>query len=350
MPWERLGNLRLLCVLRLAQLQRQEHAGVRFRSTCRTRWCGLPNRELQLGSEMAALGEYQQIKVSVDNGVCVVTLYRPEKHNTFTDVMARELNSVFGAIDQDDSIRAVVLTGEGKVFCAGADLSSGGNTFNYAARTGKSTKRLVSESRDAGGFVSLAIYHCRKPVIAAINGNAVGIGITMTLACDVRVVAEDAKIGFVFVRRGIVAEAASSYFLTRAVGVNKALEWTLTGRVFSPKEEAQSGLFNHILPQQQVLPRALSIAREIADYAAPVSVVLTKRLMWRGLDNNTAEQAHLLDSRCVNWIGQQPDAKEGVMSFLEKRKPKFTMSPTEDLPDFFPWWTEINTAGARAKL
>lgn len=279
----------------------------------------------------------EQTRYEVQNGVATVTLDRPDKLNAFTDVMRKELVDIFEAADQDDSVRVVVVTGAGRAFCAGADLSTGGNTFNNPERRGIAR---TSEHRDGGGQVSLAIFRCRKPVIAAINGPAVGVGITMTLPMDIRVVAEDAKVGFVFARRGIVAEACSSWFLPRIVGISKATELCYTGRVFRASEEANSGLFNYVVKSDEVLEKAMALAKEIADKCSAVSLALTKGLLWHGLSDSDPQTAHLNDSRCIFWAGQQADAYEGVQSFLEKRAAKFPMSPTKDMPDFYPWWVE----------
>ena len=274
------------------------------------------------------------IRVVVSDRVATITLDRPERLNAYTPQMRDELVEAFQSLDRDDAVRVIVVTGAGRAFCAGADLSGdGGATFSH------SDIRLA-DYRDGGGRVTLAIFRCRKPVIAAINGPAVGVGITMTLPMDIRVVAEDAKVGFVFTRRGIVPEACSSWFLQRIVGTSKASELVLTGRVFRASEEASSGLFNYVLPADQVLPKALSLAREIADNTSATSVALSKALLSRGLADPNPETAHLNDSRCIYWAGQQADAREGITSFLEKRPAAFAMSATTDLPEFYPWWTE----------
>jgi enoyl-CoA hydratase/carnithine racemase len=231
----------------------------------------------------------------------------------------------------------VIVTGAGRAFCAGADLEAGGSTFDADAhghRVG------LSGHRDGGGQVTLAIFRCRKPVIAAINGAAVGVGITMTLPMDVRIAAEDAKVGFVFARRGIVPEACSSWFLPRIVGISKAAELCLTGRVFRASDESASGLFNYVLPAKQVLEKARAIAREIADNTSAVSVALARALLWHGLGQPDPQSAHLVDSKCIHWAGRQADCYEGVQAFLEKRPARFTMSAWTGLPDFYPWWTE----------
>jgi enoyl-CoA hydratase/carnithine racemase len=276
---------------------------------------------------------YADIRYDVAARIATITLSRPERLNAFTTLMGEELISAFDEADRDDGVRAVVVTGAGRGFCAGADLGAGGGTFDYAA-----THR--ADHRDGGGQVALAIFRCRKPVIAAINGPAVGVGLTMTLPMDIRIAAADAKVGFVFVRRGIVPEACSSWFLPRVVGIAKATELVYTGRVFQAAEEAESGLFNYVLPTAQVLPRAMQIAREIADNTSATSVALSKALLWHGLADPDPQTAHLRDSRCMHWAGTQKDAYEGVTAFAEKRAPVFTLSATSDMPDFYPWWVE----------
>ncbi len=274
----------------------------------------------------------------ISNGIGTVTLNRPDSLNALSPTMREELIEIFLSADQDDAVRVLVVTGAGKGYCAGADLSSGESTFDYSSKGGK--KASIGEHRDGGGRLALSIFNCRKPVIAAINGAAVGIGITMTLAMDVRVAAKDAKIGFVFARRGVVTEACSSWFLPRIVGISKAAELVYTGRIFRAEEEAGSGLFNHIVPRDEVLPKAMAIAEEIAQNTSAVSVALSKALLWHGLSEDDPQSVHLIESRCFYWAGGQKDATEGVTSFLEKRPPKFTMSPSADMPDFYPWWKE----------
>ncbi|MFO7985028.1 MAG: crotonase/enoyl-CoA hydratase family protein [Desulfatiglandaceae bacterium] len=280
----------------------------------------------------------QHTQYRVEDGVATITLYRPDELNAFTHIMRKELVEIFARVDTDDAVRVAVVTGAGKAFCAGADLSVGGSAFERGNLDGETVS--IGQHRDGGGQVSLAIYGCRKPVIAAINGSAVGIGITMTLPMDIRVAAEDAKIGFVFARRGVVPEACSSWFLPRIVGISKAAELVYTGRVFRAADEVHSGLFNYVLPAQEVVPKAKALAREIAENTSAVSVALSKGLLWHGLVEEDPQSVHLIDSRCFFWAGQEKDAHEGVRSFLEKRSPQFTMSPTQDMPDFYPWWKE----------
>ena len=282
--------------------------------------------------------ELKETLYSVADGIATITLNRPEAMNALTARMGEELVHCLGRADTDDTVRAVVVTGAGeKAYCAGADISGGESGF---VGEGTAERVRIGDYRDGGGQITLALHRLRKPVIAAINGHAVGIGITMTLAMDIRVVAEDAKIGFVFARRGIVPEAASSYFLTRIVGISKAAEFCYTGRGFPAAAEKDSGLFNYVLPRDRVLAKAYELAAEIAENCSGVSVALSKALLWHGLALDDPESAHLIDSKCVLWTSSNADAAEGVMSFLEKRKPNFKLSPTRDMPDFYPWWTE----------
>jgi len=279
-----------------------------------------------------------QTHYEIENSIGIITLNRPDEMNALTHIMRKELIGLFEDADRDDSIRAVVVTGAGRAFCAGADLGSGGSTFDLSQLEGR--KVSLSEHRDGAGQIALSIFSCRKPVIAAINGHAVGAGITMTLPMDIRIVAEDAKIGFVFARRGVVPEACSSWFLPRIVGISKAAELVYTGRVFRAAEEAASGLFSYVVQREQVLSTAMKIAKEISENAAPVSVALSKALLWHGLTEDDPHSVHLIDSRCFYWTGRQRDAHEGIQSFLEKRPPRFTMSVSADMPDFYPWWKE----------
>jgi enoyl-CoA hydratase/carnithine racemase len=227
------------------------------------------------------------------------------------------------------------VTGRGRAFCAGADLSSGSNTFNAAERGTPTDPKLA---RDGGGLLTLRIFESKKPVIAAINGPAVGVGVTMTLAMDIRLAADDARLGFVFARRGLVPEAASSWFLPRAVGISKALEWVYSGRVFPASEALQGGLVRSLHPKDELLPAAREIAREIADNTSAVSIALSRPMLWRMLGADHPMEGHQLDTRGILALGAGPDAKEGVASFLEKRAPEFKMKVSSDMPDFFPWW------------
>jgi enoyl-CoA hydratase/carnithine racemase len=277
-----------------------------------------------------------QTRYEVNEHIAVVTLFRPDQMNAVTPTMRRELIEIFHEADRDDAVRVVVVRGAGKAFCAGADLSAGGSAFDRNVQDGPEV--AIDDHRDGGGQISLAIFECRKPVIGALNGHAVGVGITMTLPMEIRIVSEEAKIGFVFTRRGVVPEACSSWFLPRIVGISKAAEWIYSGRLFLAREEADSGLFTDVVPAEKVLETAMGIAREIADNTSAVSVALSKALLWQGLVEDNPYGVHLTDSRCFFWAGQQEDAYEGVRSFLEKRPPKFSMKVSKDMPGFYPWW------------
>jgi enoyl-CoA hydratase/carnithine racemase len=278
---------------------------------------------------------FEQIIYEVTDRILTITLNRPEKLNAFTDLMREELIEAFDRADADDDIRAVIITGAGRGFCAGFDLSIGGEAFDK--EDGKAT---LEEHRDSGGLLTLRIFESKKPVIGAINGPAVGIGATMTLPMDIRIASENARIGFVFARRGIVPEACSSWFLPRVVGIGQALEWVMSGRVFSAQEALEGGLVSRVLSPDDLLPKAREIAREIADNTSSVSIALTRQLMWRMLGADHPMEAHKLDSKCIFHMGQSPDSYEGVNSFLEKRPADFTMKPSSDMPDFYPWWDE----------
>ena len=273
---------------------------------------------------------FEEIRAETSDGVLTITLNRPERLNAFTETMRRELIAAFDVADADDDVRAVVVTGEGRGFCAGADLAGGGATFDWRERRSADVSDVP---RDGGGQVSLRIYDCTKPVIAAINGPAVGVGITMTLPMDIRLAAEGAKIGFVFTRRGIVPEACSSWFLPRIVGISQAMEWVATGRVFSAQEALAGGLVRSLHPAGELLDAAYELAHEIADNAAPVSVALSRRLLWSMLGADHPREAHEADSRAMFSRGQSDDAREGVTSFLEKRPAAFTDKVSAGLPD-----------------
>jgi enoyl-CoA hydratase/carnithine racemase len=273
----------------------------------------------------------------VSDSIATVTLARPEKMNAFTGVMMRELLDVFDVIDADDAVRAVIVTGDGKAFCAGADLSSGAKTFDDGDWSSTSDD---SVRRDGGGQVTLRIFACKKPVLAAINGAAVGIGATMTLPMDVRLASSAARIGFVFTRRGIVPEACSSWFLPRVVGISRAAEWVYTGRILSADEAASGGLVRTVYAPDELLPAARTLAREIADNTSGVSVALSRQMLWRMLGADHPMQAHRVDSRAIQLRGRSADAHEGVTSFLEKRPAKFSDSVAASLPDVFPEWQD----------
>jgi enoyl-CoA hydratase/carnithine racemase len=277
------------------------------------------------------------LRYEVAEGVATVTLNRPDKLNAVDTVMLEELLEVLERADADDGVRALIVTGAGRAFCAGADLSAGGRTFDRVARR---AGEVPGAHRDGGGRVTLRVFDMKKPLIAAINGPAVGFGITMTLPMDIRIAATSARIGFVFARRGVVPEAASTWFLPRLVGPSQAAEWVYTGRVF-PAEEALAGrLVSRVVPPDRLLPVARELALEIAQNTSAISVALSRQLMWRLLGADHPMEAHRLDSRCMDWTGRSADAYEGVTSFLEKRPPRFAQRPSTDMPSFYPWWPE----------
>ena len=278
--------------------------------------------------------DYDQISYDVDDGIATITLNRPEQLNAFTTQMMREMIDAFGRTDADDSVRAVIVTGSGRAFCAGADLSSGADTF---ARGG-SDVHANGLVRDGGGMLSLRIFDSLKPVIAAINGPAVGVGITMTLPMDVRLASTTTKIGFVFSRRGIVPEACSSWFLPRLVGISKAAEWCYSGRVFDADEAVAAGLTRSVHEPGELLAAARALAMEFAEGTAPVSVALTRQMLWRMLTADHPMEAHRVDSRGIQQRGRSADVREGVESFLAKRPPEFTDRVSDGLPDIFPDW------------
>ena len=282
--------------------------------------------------------EYSEILYEVTDSVATITLHRPERMNAFTGTMMYEVIDAFDQVDADDDVRAVIVTGSGeRAFCAGADLGGGGDTF---ARGGSDIQTKVGVPRDGGGMVSLRIFDCTKPVIGAINGAAVGVGVTMTLPMDIRLAADTARFGFVFARRGIVPEACSSWFLPRLVGISTAAEWCYTGRVFPAAEALERGLVRSVHAPADLLPAAREIAREIADNTAPVSVALTRQMLWRMLGADHPMEAHRVDSRGIQSRGASADAREGVESFLEKRQPVYPVKVSEGLPDIFPDYVE----------
>jgi enoyl-CoA hydratase/carnithine racemase len=279
--------------------------------------------------------DFETITSEVADGVLTITLNRPDRLNAFTAQMGRELIEAFDASDADDDVRAVIVTGAGRAFCAGADLGGGGDTFDW-----REVQTDDAVPRDTGGTVSLRIFSSLKPVIAAINGPAVGVGVTMTLPMDVRLVAEDAKLGFVFARRGIVPEACSSWFLPRIVGISQAMEWVATGRVFDAAEALEGGLVRSVHAGDELLWAARALADEIVGNAAPVSVALARRMLWDMLGADHPMEAHKADSRAMFARGQSADAREGVSSFLEKRPAEFTDRVSDGLPELYPGGVE----------
>jgi enoyl-CoA hydratase/carnithine racemase len=279
---------------------------------------------------------YDTIRYDVEDGILTLTLNRPDKLNAFTGEMLAEMIDAFDRADADDEVRCIIVTGAGRAFCAGADLSSGGNTFDADGRD----DRPSGLRPDGGGLLTLRIFDLTKPVIAAVNGPAVGVGVTMTLPMDIRLAADTARFGFVFARRGIVPEACSSYFLPRVVGISQALEWCYSGRVFPAAEALAGGLVRAVHAPEALLPAARAIGREIADNTSAISVTLIRQMMWRMLGADHPMEAHRIDSRGVYFTGRSADAREGVEAFLQKRPARFPGKVTRDLPEFFPWWEQ----------
>ncbi|KAJ5648734.1 hypothetical protein N7490_005106 [Penicillium lividum] len=266
--------------------------------------------------------------------IVVVTLNRPNKQNAFTGEMVFDFEKLFALFDVDERVKVIVLTGAGKTFCAGADLDIG-----FTRHVGK---ERPADHRDGGGRASLAIHHCRKPTIAAMQGSAVGVGMTMTLPTIIRIAYEKGKYGFVFGRRGITMEACSSFFLPRLVGHSNASYLVSTGAVFPPTAKHFGDLFNEIMPEaSQVLPRALELATEIAENVSPTSSYLNRAMMWR--NDGSPEMAHLVESKTIYHMFSSADQKEGVTAFFEKRKPNFRANLDDDVPAHVPWWTEVDT-------
>ena len=280
---------------------------------------------------------FEHILYDVTDGIATITLHRPDKMNAFTARMMHEVIEALDMTDADDDVKVVIFTGSGRAFCAGADLSTGGDTF---AKGGSDIQTKQGVPRDGGGMVSLRIFNSLKPVIGAINGAAVGVGVTMTLPMDIRIAADGAKFGFVFARRGIVPEACSSYFLPRLVGIQQATEWVYTGRVFDAHEALRGGLVRSVHGGDDLMDVARGLAREIADNTAPVSVALSRQMLWRMLGASHPMEAHRADSRGIMERGRSADSKEGVVSFLEKRAAVYPDRVSDGLPDLFPNWEE----------
>ena len=290
------------------------------------------------------MSTYNTIRYAVASGIATITLSRPEKLNAYTAEMMRELIDAFDRIDADDAVRVAVVTGDGRAFCAGADISDGAAGFRVGSSEADSDGAGVDYAsdavRDGGGRLTLRIFVLEKPVIAAVNGPAIGIGATMILPMDIRLASDRARFGFVFARRGVVPEGASSFFLPRVAGIGRALEWCCTGRIFDAEEAMRGGLVSQVHSGDSLLPAAYALAREIADHTAPVSVALTRQMLWRGLGMNHPMEAHRVESRGIFSRSGSRDGAEGVASFLEKRAAQFPDRVTRDMPDFYPWWTE----------
>ncbi|WP_200123573.1 crotonase/enoyl-CoA hydratase family protein [Salicibibacter cibarius] len=275
---------------------------------------------------------YETIKVDVSNKIMTITLNRPDQLNAYNRQMQNDFIHALDRADSDDEVRVVIVTGEGRAFCAGADLEKGGETFGFEGS--------IEEHRDGGGILALRIYELKKPIIAAINGPAVGIGATMTLPMDVRIASDKAKMGFVFARRGITQEACSGWFLPRIVGISQAMEWVSTGRIFKAEEALEKNLVSNVVPLGELMDTAVSLGREIADNTSAISVALSRQLMWKMMGADHPMEAHKIESKYLYWVGKREDAREGVNSFLEKREPNFDMKPSTDMPEFYPWWEE----------
>ena len=280
---------------------------------------------------------YRNILYEVEDGITTITLNRPDKLNAFTDVMLKEIIDAIDRTDADDAVRAVIFTGAGRGFCAGADLSRGAATFDMKERDGSGP---IEDWRDGGGLVSLRLFESKKPLIAAVNGPAAGVGVTMQLPMDIRIASTEARFGLVFTRRGVVMEACSSWFLPRIVGISQAMEWVMSGRVFLADEALKGGLVSQVVAPDDLVPTARAVAREIADNTSGISVALCRHMMWKMLGADHPMEAHKIDSRGIRSMGQLPAAYEGVQSFLEKRPGHYTMRPSTDMPAFFPWWKE----------
>ena len=278
----------------------------------------------------------ETVRTEVRENSLIIYLSREERMNAFTLTMQQEIVKVLDDAEEDDDIKAIIFTGDGKAYCAGADLSSGGDTFDNR----KGRERTNDVVRDSGGLLTLRLFKCKKPLIAAVNGAAVGIGATMLLPMDTRICSDQARFGFVFAKRGIVPEAASSWFLPRLIGINKALELCYTGKVISAEEAKEIRLISEILNQDKLIDRALEIAKEFTAESSQISIALTRQMMWRMLGADDPMEAHKIDSRAVFELGQSGEAIEGVNSFLEKRPPSFPGKVSKDMPSFFPWWDE----------
>ena len=278
---------------------------------------------------------FEHVRYAVEEGIATLTLHRPERLNAVNGAMLAEIVQALDAADGDDAVRALIVTGAGRAFCAGADLGAGGQTFDAVARGRASS---VETHEDGGGIVTLRLFDMSKPIIAAINGAAVGFGATFTLPMDIRIASTAARIGFVFARRGVVPEACSTWFLPRLIGMARAAEWIYTGRVFDAEEARSGGLVTRVVAPIDLLPTARELAREIAHHTSAISVALARHMLWKMLGADHPMAAHRLDSRAMAWTGRSADAYEGIGAFLEKRAPRFPLRVSTDMPPFFPWW------------
>jgi len=284
---------------------------------------------------------YTDIRYDIDGSIATITLNRPDKMNAYTAVMGREIAEAFNAADQDDRVRVIILTGAGRGFCAGADISAGAGAFDTSDGNSVSFGRNATPGKTSStgrlGFIE-AIFNCRKPSIVAFNGAAVGVGLTLALPIDIKIAADTAKFGFVFARRGLVPEAASSWFLPRLVGMSQALRWCLSGQVFSAAEALKGGLLSEVVPPDQLMARAREIALDIAENTAPVSIALTRQMLWRFGAGDDYPEALKVDGPLAMELGKGPDVREGVQSFLDRRKPEFRGTDSTDMPPLYPWW------------
>ena len=283
---------------------------------------------------------FEQIRYDVADRIATVTLHRPDRLNAFTHRMTAELIAAFDRADADDDVKVVIVTGAGRAFCAGADLEGGGETWGRHSEAMDAQSREERYIGDGGGQVTRRIFDFNKPVIAAINGPAVGVGITMTLAMDIRMAVKDTKVGFVFAGRGIVPEACSSWFLPRIVGISQALEWVYSARVFKSEEGLAAGLFRSLHSPEELLPAARALAQEFVDNSSSISIALARHMMWRLSAAQHPLEAHEVDTAALGAVGKGSDAREGITAFLEKRKPRFVDRVTRDMPAFFPWWKD----------
>jgi len=284
------------------------------------------------------LPTYETLLYELDEGVLTITFNRPDKLNAFNGTMRNEIIDALDHADADDNVRAIIFTGAGRAYCAGADLSGGGSTFDRDVNADGGVVNDVH--RDGGGLVSLRLFECLKPTIAAVNGAAVGVGVTAMLPMDIRIASDKARFGFVFSRRGIVPEACSSWFLPRVVGISRAAEWCFSGKVFDAAEALDGGLVRSVVSPDELMPTVREIALDIAQNTSAVSVSLTRHMLWRMLGADHPMEAHKIDSRGIQYMGASADAKEGVESFLEKRDPAYSLKTSTDMPDYFPWWED----------